>query len=246
MLAPAVEAVRDDWWRLVWREGATSALVVGERPDVAHALRAEGYAVRLDPDGRAAIDVSFPYDIAVVDVTTTGRSVASLLAPLRARSAMPILVVSPGRSRESLVLDAFAAGGDQVVATGERLQELLARIRALLRRCPPARRGLVALDRDDPRSLTVDLATGTATVAGHTLVLTQREGELLHALLSHPGRVVTREQLAGVRRSAGTNRGLDSLVRGLRNKVEAAEGHRRIAVVRGVGFRLITDVEHLR
>ena len=74
-------------------------------------------------------------------------------------------------------------------------------------------------------------------------MLTVREGQILSALLDRPGRVVTRDHLAALGRGKEDARLLDSHVRSVRTKLEAAEGRRRIIAVRGVGFRLLADAE---
>ncbi|MGH9273404.1 MAG: response regulator transcription factor [Acidimicrobiales bacterium] len=212
------------------------------RDEMAVLLNAEGYAVRHDERGEAVLESGCPFDIAVVDLAITGRSPAGVLAALRSRSSIPILAISPERHREPAVLEAYAAGVDQFVTRNMRPHELMARIRALLRRSPPRPRTMLILDVEEV-GISLDLTTGFATVRGSQVWCTQREREILCALLQRPGRVVTRDQLAGPGRNGHADRVLDSSVRGLRTKLEAAEGRRRIVAVRGVGFRLVQDVE---
>jgi len=231
----------------VWRAGASSVLVVSESPiwrdEMAALLENEGYAVRVDAHGDAALEPSCPFDIAVVDLAITGRSAAAVFAALRSRSSLPILAVSRQGQREPAILEAYAAGVDQFVTAGARPRELMARIRALLRRSPPRSRGMIVVDTGGFGSIRLDVATGVATVAGIDVSLTPYEGEILYALLQRPGSVVTRDRLAGHGRGRHGDRTLDSLVRSLRHKLEAAEGRRRIVAVRGVGFRLLPDAE---
>ena len=145
LLALAAEPQGDGWWRTGWRTGAARVLVVSENPswrdDVAALLDTEGYAVRLDDCGDAALEAACPFDLALVDLAITGRSPVAVFAALRARSAIPILAVSLEGSRDPAALDAYAAGADQLVARGQRPRELMARVRALLRRSPPHPRG---------------------------------------------------------------------------------------------------------
>lgn len=246
-LAPPAEPEGDGWWWKVWRAGAISVLVVSESPlwrdEMATLLHAEGYAVRLDERGDAALEPSCPFDIAVVDLAITGRSAAAVFAALRSRSSLPILAVSPQGHREPAILEAYAAGVDQFVTTSLRPRELMARIRALLRRSPPRPRGMIALDTGGTGAIRLDAATGVAMVGGLEVPLTPYESEILYALLQRPGSVVTRDKLAGHGRGRHGDRTLDSLVRSLRQKLESAEGKRRIIAVRGVGFRLLPDAE---
>ena len=245
LLALAAEPQGDGWWWKVWRTGAVSVLVVSENPswrdEVARLLDTEGYAVRLDDCGDAALEVGCPFDIALVDLAITGRSPVVVFAALRARSAIPILAVSLEGSRAPAALDAYAAGADQLVSHGQRPRELMARVRALLRRSPPHPRGSrVPLDAG---SISLDPGRGVVSVAGTEVMFTAREGQILRALLERPGRVVTRDQLVGLGRGQEDARLLDSHVRSVRTKLEAAEGRRRIIAVRGVGFRLLPDGE---
>ena len=221
-------------------------LVVSEsslwRDDMAELLKAEGYAVRVDERGEAALEPGCPFDVAVVDLAMTVGSATAVFAALRARSSIPILAVPPDDYREPAVLEAYAAGVDQFVSKSIRSRELMARIRALLRRTPPRPRestyaGVAA------GSISLDLATGTAILDGKEVVLTPREGEVLFALLERPGRVVTRDKLAATAGGRTTDRALDAVVRAVRTKLESAEGRRRILAVRGVGFRLVPDAE---
>jgi len=205
-------------------------------------LEAEGYLVALD-DGR---DVSpgstATCDIAVVDLGLTSRSSSEVLTALRARSSMPILAVSPIELRSPMVLEAYEAGADQVVIESVGPRELVARIRALMRRTP-AQAGDLDGGFVDVGSFTVDAATCIATVEGQKVKLTADECAVVLALVRRPGAVVQREDLAAQIPGGHPGAMLDSLVRQLRNKLEAVEGRRRIEAVRGVGFRVAIDAD---
>jgi DNA-binding response OmpR family regulator len=243
LLAPVAEPQRDGWWWRVWRAGAISVLIVGDdtswREEIAALLEAEGYAVRLDDGSGDLTDPTHPFDIAVVDLGLTTRSARAVCATLRARSTVPILAVAPGSVREPAVLDAYAAGADQCVSPTVRSRELLARVRALLRRHPPHPRRIIDLGEDGEGAISLDPSTGTAVVAGRPVSLTTQESAVLHALLWRPGRVATREELMSLCARGCPDRVLDSLVRQVRTKLEAVEGQRRIVAVRGVGFRFL-------
>ncbi|MEO7571177.1 MAG: response regulator transcription factor [Acidimicrobiales bacterium] len=248
LIAPAAATPEGDgWWWKVWRAGAISVLVVSEsvtwRSEIAALLEEEGYAVRLDDRGDAALEPSCPFDLAVVDLAITGRTAAAVFAMLRSRSSVPILAVSPDAYREPAVLAAYAAGVDQLITRSQRSRELTARIRAMLRRTPPKSRGIVGIDVDGVSSISLDLATSIATLSDVPVWLTPEESEILCALLQRPGCVVSRQQLLGQRRGKHADRALDSLVRRIRTKLEAAGGGRRIVAVRGVGFRFVPDRE---
>jgi DNA-binding response OmpR family regulator len=223
---------------------AVSVLVVSDsgvlRNEMATLLDAQGYAVRVDDRWESELDVGDPFAIAVVDLAITSRSPVAVVAELRTRTSVPILAVSPEVYPESAVLDAFAAGADQF-ATRSRPGELVARIRALLRRNPPRRVPVHAEDAELP--IRLDRATGVAAVAGAEVLLTPRECEILGALMERPGRVVRRNHLAGSDGPHHCGDALDATVRSVRTKLELAEGRRRIVAVRGVGFRLLHDRE---
>ncbi|MDP1818334.1 MAG: response regulator transcription factor [Acidimicrobiales bacterium] len=235
-----------------WRDGQVTVLLVTDsaawEDQIASWLHAEGYAVLVDdlrgPEqstegGAGATEPTVSFDIAVVDMGLTARPAAEVLARLRAHSAAPILAVSPVAFRAPVALDVYEAGADQLVTQAVGQRELVARVRALLRRWP----GRPRPDQEPAAGLgpiSVDIATCTLTIGDHSTGLTPDECAVLLALLRRPGSVVHREELAageaGVR-----ERVLDSVVRQVRGKLEAVEGRRRIETVRGVGFRLLPE-----
>lgn len=247
LLAPAAASQRDGWWWRVWRAGAISVLIVGDstawQDEIAALLEAEGYAVRVADGEGDLTDPRAPFDIAVVDLGLSRPSGWAVCASLRAQSAVPILAVAPGSSRGPAVLEAYAAGVDQCVSPTARSRELLARVRALLRRHPPHPRRIIDLRDEGEGAISLDPSTGSAVVAGQSVSLTTQESAILHALLWRPGRVVTREELMSLGARGCPDSVLDSLVRQVRTKLEAIEGQRRIVAVRGVGFRFLPDSE---
>lgn len=198
-------------------------------------LAAEGFRVVFDPDGESAFHQEriAPMDAAVVDLRGAAYSGIAVCGALRARSALPVLAVVD-RADEPGVLAAYAAGADQHVTVDTSARLVVARLRALLRRVPRAR---VALEPLPTTGLVIDAATSTVVVAGTPVILSRREMEVLSALLTRPGRVVSRSELVGSWPSLGPDRRLDFVIRRLRQKLEAVDGQRRIDAVRGVGFR---------
>lgn len=243
-----VAADEDGWSTKVWSEGATSILLVSESPswrgEVAGLLDAEGYAVRVDARGAVGLEPEAPFDLAMVEVMSSGTSPATVFAALRRRRSIPIIAVAPPGLREPSILEVYSAGADQLVLLDIGPHELLARVRATLRRSPPSPRGPVI--PHGVGSIQLDRVSGIVTVGETRIELSVREAEILYALLERPGRVVTRDQLAGLGRGRRDAQLLDSNVRSVRSKLEAAEGVRRIVVVRGVGFRLMLDEELCR
>ncbi|MDZ4828532.1 MAG: winged helix-turn-helix domain-containing protein [Actinomycetota bacterium] len=203
----------------------------GSREALAAALEAEGYRVHFAAPVRAGLHIGAEFDVAVVDLSIAGPP-DLIIGALRARTDMPIMAVAAVTVGEATVLGAYTAGADQCVNGFTRPRELVARVRALLRRSRPRPRAGGEAGTAD--GCAVDVSRGTAVVTGAEIALTRPECELLEALTRRPGRVVRREELVALGLHAGA---LDSHVRRLRNKLEAVDGRRRIVVVRGVGFR---------
>jgi two-component system response regulator MprA len=196
-------------------------------------LVAEGYDVAAVPDGGAAlarVERSLP-DLIVLDVAMPGLDGLAVTRRLRAkRLPVPILLLTARDALEDRVAGLDAGADDYLVKPFE-VQELTARVRALLRRNHPAGEQLAFAD------LTLDPESGLARRGGRELQLTRRESELLELLLRNARTIVSRERaLAEVwgDADAGANV-VDRYVAYLRRKLgEPAVIH----TVRGVGFRL--------
>lgn len=202
--------------------------------DVLPELTREGFHCVVDPTGESALDSDLvsAVDIAIVDLGLRHMSGVAVCAAFRSRSDAPIIAVVGVRD-EGSVLDAFAAGADHVALSDVSARQVIARMRALLRRWPPGT-GRAAVVPVGPVQL--DDLDG-ALVHGRRVPLLREEYEVLRALLQRPGRVVTRRELQGLGLGAPSSRSLDVVVRRLRQKLEAIDGIRRIRAVRGVGFR---------
>lgn len=238
---------RARWHRLVYGEGLPSVLVVSDGADWSHAvvplLEADGEGVLLDATAEAVDRRHLPFDLAVVDLALAAAAPLDVVGSLRARSGLPILVVAapagggPSGAADVMPIEALLAGADQF-APRDRLHELVARVRALLRRSPPRRRHDVIDLAGAAPPIHLDPVATHATVGGRPVELTEREALLLALLLERPGRVVARAALTAPRRGGHADRSVDALVRTLRAKLDAAGSGRRIVAVRGVGFRL--------
>jgi two-component system copper resistance phosphate regulon response regulator CusR len=205
---------------------------------VASALEADHYDVVVAWTGeegffRANAEV---FDLVVLDVMLPDRSGLEILQTLRKRHIQtPVLMLTARDGVEDRVLG-LDLGADDYLIKPFALPELLARVRALLRRGRPSE--LLRLKAGD---LEVDLVTRRATRGDRQLDLTPREFELLEYLLRHQDRLVSREMLAREvwkepRRATPLDNVIDVQIARLRKKVDAAGGLRLIHTVRGVGF----------
>ena len=204
------------------------------------ALQAEHYEVvveRTGEDGffRANAET---FDLVLLDLMLPGRGGLEILQTLRKRQLQtPVLILTARDTVEDRVLG-LDLGADDYLVKPFALPELLARIRALLRRGRPA--DTLRLKASD---LEIDLVTRRATRDGHPIDLTMREFELLEYLLRHQGHVVSREMLAHdvwkePRRATPIDNVIDVQVARLRKKVDLDGQQRLIHTVRGVGFML--------
>jgi two-component system response regulator MprA len=200
-------------------------------------LSAEGYAVDAVADGGAAlasVERSVP-DLIVLDVTMPGLDGLAVTRRLRARRlAVPILLLTARDALEERVAGLDAGADDYLVKPFE-IEELMARVRAMLRRNHLPNEQLAHGD------LTLDPEDGTARRAGRDLRLTRREAELLELLLRNARAVVSRDQALdevwGGTGEAGANV-VDRYVGYLRRKLGDPP---LIHTVRGLGFRLGGD-----
>ena len=204
------------------------------------ALQAEHYDVVVAPTGedgffRASAEA---FDLVVLDLMLPGRSGLEILQALRQRHIeTPVLILTARDGVDDRVLG-LDLGADDYLVKPFALPEVLARIRALLRRGRPS--DVLRLKAAD---LQVDLVTRRATRGDRVLDLTAREFELLEYLLRHQGHLVSREMLAREvwkepRRATPLDNVIDVQMARLRKKVDADAGERLIHTVRGVGFVL--------
>lgn len=217
-------------------------LVVEDEPKVARALReglaAEGYAVSVAATGEEGFFQASaqPFDLIVLDRLLPGREGLEVLAMLRQKGLLtPVLVLTARDGLEDRVAG-LDAGADDYMVKPFAFPELLARVRALLRRG----RGdqLLKLGVAD---LQIDVPTRAVTRAGQRVELTPREYQLLEYLVRHKGSLVSREMLARdvwqeSERGTPLDNVIDVHVARLRRKVDLAGATRLIQTVRGVGF----------
>ena len=205
---------------------------------IAYNLTHEGYDVLKAADGIKGLDTARAEkpDLVILDLMLPGLDGLSVCRAIRHEMSMPIMMLT-ARSGEVDRIVGLDSGADDYVVKPFSLGELLARIRAILRRGRPAA-AATSLESGD---LTLNLVSHKARRAGQELVLAPKEFDLLAELIRHKGAVLSRDLL--LQRVwgfdfAGDTRTVDVHIRWLREKVEAdAANPLRIQTVRGIGYR---------
>lgn len=222
-------------------------LVVEDEEKLAGSLRegleADHYIVTVARTGEEGFYLvhTEAFDLIVLDVMLPGRNGFEILGTLRQRGLnTPVLLLTARDAVEDRV-QGLDTGADDYLVKPFAFPELLARIRALLRRGQPETPARLKLS-----DLELDVATRSVIRAGQALDLTAREFELLEYLLLHQGRVVSREMLArDVWKEMGRHTPIDNVidvhVARLRRKVDEKFDRKLVHTVRGVGFVLRED-----
>lgn len=221
-------------------------LLVDDDPHLREVLRfalaKAGFRTCEAADGRAALaafDAERP-DLVVLDVSMPELDGFECCKALRQRSPVPIVFLS-SRDEEVDRIVGLELGGDDYVTKPFSPRELVARVRAVLRRASPADEPAPSTGRSVAHGrLTLDLDRYEARWDAATIVLTATEFGLLRTLLAHPGRVYTRDELMELAYDGGNlvaDRTIDSHVRRLRRKLSAA-GADPIETVHGIGYRI--------
>jgi DNA-binding response OmpR family regulator len=216
-------------------------LVVEDDEEIAlvlqRSLRLEGYEVRIAGDGEVALDqaAAFNPDLVILDLGLPKLDGIEVARRLRAADDVPILMLTARDALESRVEGLDSGADDYLVKPFER-QELLARLRALLRRRPP--RGSASVVVAD---LALNPDTHEVARGDREIELTQREFELLEYLMRNERIVVPRQRLLeevwGYDPFATTNT-IEVFVSNLRRKLEAGGEPRLLHTIRGAGYVL--------
>jgi two-component system KDP operon response regulator KdpE len=227
----------------------TTILTVDDDPHVLRSLRAalesHGYEVRAAAGGAVALEACANErpDVVLLDLAMPGLDGVEVCRRLRSWSQIPILVLS-ARVQEAEKVQALDAGADDYVTKPFGTEELLARIRAALRR-DQARRDEEPVIRFASGRLTLDLLARRVEVDGQEVHLTPTEYELLRVLASNPDRVLTHGFLLRTALGPGYEDALENLrtfIGQLRRKIEPQPSRPRWIVTEpGVGYRFRPD-----
>jgi len=219
-------------------------LVIDDEPQITRVLRAslaaQGYDVRTANDPEEALQVfrEWAPDLVITDLMMPGLSGIDVCRAIRSRSETPILVLSV-RENERSKVEALDAGADDYVTKPFSIQELLARVRAHLRRTPE--RVSAAIEAGD---FVIDPGAHSVAVQGKPIHLTPKEFDLLAHLGLHAGKVITHRALLTAvwgAQSAHQPEYLRVFVGQLRKKLEAETGRQYIQTEPWVGYRFIPE-----
>ena len=203
-------------------------------------LRYEGYEVTKAFDGRTGLEqaLSGKHDLVLLDIMLPQLSGMEVLRRLRRESDLPVIMLT---ARDSVVdkVSALDSGADDYITKPFAIEELLARIRAALRKGGSAKGTLLCAGE-----VVMDVERHAVTVKGQSVELTKKEFDLLRHLLENKGRVLTREALLDSVWGfdfVGETNSVDVYIRFLRSKIDEAFGIKLIHTVRGVGYVIRED-----
>ena len=204
------------------------------------ALESEGFEVRVQASGAEAVETiaSWSPDLVVLDQRLPDIDGREVLRSVRLTSHVPVVIVT-ALDDEALIVESLDLGADDYVVKPFKIPELMARVRAVLRR------KAVTPERDGPisyRDIAMDDRARRVTKAGAELALTRIEFDILRLLMRRPGDAVDREEIAGAiwnMPAARIDKSLDVHMSVLRKKLgDDPKAPSYIETVRGVGFRM--------
>jgi len=218
-------------------------LVVDDEPQITRVLRtslsSHGYDLRVANDGETALEIMKDWkpDLVITDLSMPNMDGLELCRKLRSSTKIPIIVLSV-RGEERTKVQALDAGADDYVTKPFGIEELLARVRANLRRGPATDAEQTTIEIGDFR---IDLAAHKVLVRRHEVHLTPKEFDLLVYLARHAGKVVTHRALLGAIWGGQSTEQVEYLrvfVGQLRKKLEPeANSQRYIVTEPWVGYR---------
>ncbi|MCA9967041.1 MAG: response regulator transcription factor [Anaerolineales bacterium] len=203
-------------------------------------LSFEGYQVETAADGQTGLDLAReePPDLVLLDLMLPGMDGLEVCRRLRAASEVPILMLTAKETIEDRVVG-LDAGADDYLVKPFAFDELMARMRALLRRAQPSKPQIYRF-----ADLELDTGTRQGRRGGHLFDLTAKEYELLELFMRHPRQVLTRDIIfdrVWDYDFGGESNIIEVYVRYLRQKTEQSGMSRLIHTVRGIGYVLRDD-----
>lgn len=217
-------------------------IVVEDEAKIADIVKAylerEGFGVRQAATGGQALDLlREPFDAVILDLMLPDMQGEELCRVIRERSDAPIIMLT-AKSGEEDRIRGLGIGADDYVVKPFSPRELVARVKAQLRRAGRTKRRGMSFNRG---SLRVDLETREVLRGGMPVVLTPTEFKILQALAERPGRIFSREQLISIVQGydfEGSDRTVDAHVKNLRHKIEAdSREPAYIKTVYGTGYK---------
>jgi DNA-binding response OmpR family regulator len=214
---------------------------------LAERLRREDFSLEAVHDGLRGLERarSGEHGLVILDLMLPGLGGLEVLRRLRAQSSIPVLILT-ARGEDVERILGLEIGADDYLPKPFNPRELIARVRAILRRTSAVAgdgKRLIAGD------ITLDTAAREAWIDGRELELTSMESSLLEVLMHNAGRVVTRDRLTEVvlgRKLGPFDRVIDVHVSNLRKKLGEASAGERIKAVRGVGYLFVVRAESKR
>ena len=217
-------------------------LVVDDEPQITRVLRTtlstHGYELRVANDGDAALDIikDWTPDLVITDLSMPNMTGLDLCRRIRTQSRMPIIVLSV-KGEERTKIEALDSGADDYITKPFNMNELLARVRAQLRRAPAVSRGATSIEVGD---FNINLEAHSVAVRGKEVHLTPKEFELLIYFAQHAGKVLTHRALLSAVWGGQNVRQPEYLrvfVGQLRKKIEAEGSPRYIVTEPWIGYR---------
>ncbi len=217
-------------------------LVVDDEPQITRVLRTtlstHGYDLRVANDGDAALDVMKDWapDLVITDLSMPNMTGIELCRKIRMRSQIPIIVLSV-KGEERTKIEALDSGADDYVTKPFNMNELLARVRAQLRRVPALPKGATSIEVGD---FHINLEAHSVAVRGREVHLTPKEFELLAYMAQHPGKVITHRALLNAvwgGQSVQQPEYLRVFIGQLRKKIESEGSQRYIVTEPWIGYR---------
>lgn len=196
----------------------------------------EGYKVTKSLDGREGLELALTgeFDLILLDIMLPALNGMEVLRRLRRSTSVPVIMLT---ARDNVVdkVSGLDSGADDYITKPFAIEELLARIRAVLRKTPTASQEQIL----STEKVRLDTARRTVTACGNDVELTKREFDILEHLLKNKGIVISRDTLLneiwGYDYIGQTN-AVDVYIRFLRGKIDDAFGIKLIHTVRGVGY----------